>query len=316
MRIHRNLDALEPSHFRAPAVTLGVFDGVHEGHRTILGALAEAAARTGGEKVVVTFDRHPRALLTGDAPPTITSLEHRLVLFERAGIDAAVVLRFDARLAAMTAEEFLRDVLVGRIGARAIVLGADSHFGKDRVGSIAFLEERRERYGYELVSVPLLQAAAAGAEVVSSTAIRRAVREGRLADAARMLGRPPSLLGRVERGDARGRTIGFPTANLALHQELAPPRGVYVARVEVDLVRYRALVNIGVRPTFKTGELRELVEVHLLGFEGSLYGRVLEVELVRRLRDERRFASVDDLVAQLRRDRDAALEDLRPAATA
>src|SRR5438552_3805650 len=129
MRIHRDLNALKPEQFRAPAVTLGVFDGVHEGHRAIFRELEAAARRTGGEKVVVTFDRHPRAVITGEAPPAITSLEHRLVLFERAGIDAAVVLRFDGALAARTAEEFLRDVLVRGVGARAIVLGEDSHFG-------------------------------------------------------------------------------------------------------------------------------------------------------------------------------------------
>lgn len=308
MRIHRDLDALRPALFRAPAVTLGVFDGVHVGHRAILGALAEAAARVGGETVVVTFDRHPRAVVSPEgAPPTITSLEHRLVLFERAGIDAVVVLRFDATLAALDAEAFLAEILVGRIGARAIVLGADAHFGRGRGGNLAFLEGRRARYGYELVVVGPV-GAGTGTEQVSSTAIRRAVREGRLEDAARMLGRPFALLGRVERGDERGRTLGFPTANLALHHEITPPRGVYVAQVEVDRVRYRALVNFGVRPTFG-GEALPIAEVHLLGFEGDLYGRVLEVELLRRLRDERRFVSVEELKTQIRADRDAALAD-------
>ncbi len=309
MRIHRDLVALTPASFRAPAVTLGVFDGVHEGHRAILRALADAAARTGGETVVVTFDRHPRAVIAGEAPPAITSLEHRLVLFERAGLDATVVLRFDEALAARSADEFLSEILVGKIGARAIVLGADSHFGRGRQGNIAFLRERAARSGFELVAVPLL-AAGEAAPTVSSTAIRAAVREGRLDDAARMLGRPVSVLGRVQRGDGRGRTIGFPTANLSLHHELTPPRGVYVARLEIDGVRYRALVNIGVRPTFKDGQpgpLQELTEVHLLGFDGPLYGRVLEVEILARLRDERRFPSADALVAQIRADREPAL---------
>jgi riboflavin kinase/FMN adenylyltransferase len=311
MRIHRDLDGLSSERFRAPAVTVGVFDGVHRGHMAILDELRRAAARAGGESVVLTFDVHPRRLLSGEAPPTITSLEHRLVLFERAGVDAAVVLRFDRALAALSAEEFLREVLVGRIGMKALVLGADAHFGRGREGNIAFLDARKEALGFTLVSVALLPAASEGEEAVSSTAIRRAVREGRLADAARMLGRPPALLGRVERGDGRGRTIGFPTANLALHQELTPPRGVYVASVLLDGVRYRALVNIGVRPTFNaagaSGPPRESVEAHLLGFEGDLYGRVLEVELLARLRDERRFPSKEALVAQIRADREAAL---------
>jgi riboflavin kinase/FMN adenylyltransferase len=306
LRIYREVKALRPDEFRSPAVTLGVFDGVHLGHRAIFDALARAAERTGGEKVVVTFDRHPRAVVAREAPPTLTSLEHRLALFERAGIDAAVILRFDEALASVSAEDFLRDILLGGIGARAIVLGSDAHFGRGRAGNIAFLEEQRPRYGYDLIPVQLLPGASG--DTASSTATRRAVQEGRLEDAARLLGRSFAILGRVERGDERGRKLGFPTANLALHHEVTPPRGVYVGRVEVDGVRYRALVNIGVRPTF-AGASEEKVEAHLLGFEGNLYGRVLEVELLRRLRDERKFASVDELIAQIRADREAALAD-------
>lgn len=320
MRIFRDLDALSPERFRAPALTIGVFDGVHRGHRLILRELHAAAARLSGEAVIVTFDRHPRLTLTGAAPPAITSLEHRLVLFERAGVAATVVLRFDEALARLPAEAFLADILIGRIGARAIVLGADGHFGRGREGTIAFLEERRARYGFELVAVPLVRADA-GPATISSTAIRAAIAEGRLAEAADMLGRPVALLGRVERGLERGRKLGFPTANLALHHEVCPPRGVYAAQVEVDGVRYRTLVNIGVRPTFSgeggrgtarpsspaDEEERLTVEAHLLGFEGTLYGRVLEVEFLERLRDERRFESAEALVAQIRADRAAAL---------
>jgi len=308
MRIHRDLETLTPARFRAPALTLGVFDGVHRGHLAIFEECKRAALAVGGESVVVTFDRHPRVLLSGVGPPMITSLEHRLVLFERAGIDAAVVLRFDAALAALSAEAFLDDVLLGRIGARAIVLGADAHFGAGRRGDVAFLEAAQAGRGFRLVSVPLVPT---GDVTVSSTAIRRAVQEGRLDDAARMLGRPVALLGRVERGHQRGRTIGFPTANLALHQELTPPRGVYVSEVLIDDVRHRALVNIGVRPTFtadgKEGPPRESFEVHVTAFEGDLYGRVLEVSLLARLRDERRFSGVAELKAQIARDREAAL---------
>lgn len=307
MKIFRGHTGLSPDRFHAPAVTIGVFDGVHRAHRLIIDELRAAARRQGGEAVVVTFDRHPRLTLTGSAPPTITSLEHRLVLFERAAVDATVILAFDRELAAMSARRFLDEILIGRIGARAIVLGADSHFGRGREGSIAFLEAERAKHGYELVSVPLLAMGGTSGEIVSSTAIRRAIAEGRLDDAAAMLGRPVSLLGRVERGDERGRKLGFPTANLSLHHEVCPRRGVYAASVEIDGVRYRALVNIGVRPTFESGAPKELVEVHLLAFEGNLYGRVLDVEFIRRLRDERKFASPDELVAQIRADREAAL---------
>jgi len=308
MRTYRGLEGVTQAAFRDPAVTIGVFDGVHRGHQAVLQALREEAAREGGESVVITFDTHPRGVLTGAPPPLLTSLEHRLELFERAGIDATIVLHFDERLADVTAEAFVRDVIVGRIGARAVVLGADSHFGRGREGNVAFLEREKPRYGFRLRAVPLLpdEAAPGGAEHVSSTAIRRAISEGRLDDAARMLGRPPALLGRVVPGDGRGRSIGFPTANLEPLHDVRPPRGVYLALVPLACAVHRALVNVGVRPTFD-GPPREVIEVHILGFSGDLYGRTLKVRFLRKLRDERRFPSVPALVAQIERDRADAL---------
>lgn len=308
MRIYRDLSRLSPAQFRRPAVTLGVFDGVHRGHVRLFGQLRAAAERQGGETVVVTFDRHPRAVLTDEAPPTITSLEHRLVLFERAGVDAAVVLHFDRELAAVTGESFVRDVLVGRIGSRVVVLGEDAHFGAKRSGSIELLRQLSGPLGYEAEAVSLLEADSVEVPV-SSTAIRRAILAGRLDEARLMLGRPVSLLGRVARGDARGRTLGFPTANLELHQEICPPRGVYAGNTEIDGVVYPTMQNVGRRPTFKEGVAgtRDSVEVHLLGFEGDLYGRVLDVRFLRRLRGEQRFPSAGALRAQLERDREAAL---------
>jgi riboflavin kinase/FMN adenylyltransferase len=277
----------------------------------LLRELARAAQRAGGETVVVTFHSHPRAVVTGQAPPTITSLEHRLVLFERAGIDHAVVLTFNRMLKEMPAEVFLRQILCAGIGVHTIVLGADAHFGRGREGNLALLEKFRPELGFELVGVDLASAEGAPGVVISSTEIREAILEGALDRAAGMLGRSVSLLGRVVRGEARGRTIGFPTANLELHQEICPPRGVYAGQVEVDGELYKTMQNIGVRPTFTEsgapeGE-REILEVHLIGFEGNLYGRVLDVQFFRRLRDERRFESVDELKAQLALDREAAL---------
>jgi riboflavin kinase/FMN adenylyltransferase len=306
MRIHRGLADVSPERFRRPVVTIGVFDGVHRGHARVLEVL-RAEAR-GGDAVAITFDTHPRAVLEGRAPPRLTSLDHRLLLLARAGVDATIVLHFDERLAEVGAEEFLTAIVIGRIGARSVVLGADSHFGRGREGNVAFLERVKGRLGLDLRAVPLV--VDEKGETVSSTAIRRAVLEGRLEDAARMLGRPVSVLGRVVEGDRRGRTLGFPTANLDLVQEIAPPRGVYLALVPLAGEARRALVNRGVRPTVERGAAlpQETFEVHILGFEGDLYGRSLEVFFVRKLRDERRFPSLDALVAAIERDRAEALE--------
>jgi riboflavin kinase/FMN adenylyltransferase len=314
MRNVRDLHHLPAGSLKRPAVTLGVFDGVHRGHRRVFAELASVAERLGGERVVVTFDRHPRAALGQAAPPLITSLDHRLALFEKSGIDAAVVLRFDAELARLGAEDFVRDLLVGRIGARAIVLGRDAHFGRGRGGDVTLLERLSGPLGFELCAVDLLAAGSAGEAAVSSTAIRAAIRAGRLDEARAMLGRPVSLLGRVVRGDARGRLLGFPTANLDLCQELTPPRGVYAGEVEVDGVVFPTMQNLGLRPTVcGAGDgAAERLEVHLLGFDADLYGRVLEVAMLRRLRDEVRFPSLADLEAQLARDRDQALGIARP----
>jgi riboflavin kinase/FMN adenylyltransferase len=310
VRVVRGRSALTPGQFQNAAVTLGVFDGVHLGHRRLLDRLKTAARAQDGEAVVVTFDRHPRGVVGSGAPPTITSLEHRLVLFEREAIDGVLVLNFDKTLASVPADTFVREILCAGLGARTIVLGEDAHFGRGRAGNLTLLAELSHELGYVLEPVSLLEAnppeGAVAELVISSTAIRQAIAAGRLADAQTMLGRPVSLLGRVIRGQARGRTLGFPTANLDLHQEITPPRGVYAGEVEVDRVIYPTMQNLGIVPTFDGGA-KERLEVHLIGFRGDLYGRVLDVRFLRKLREERKFSGIDELKAQLQLDRTAAL---------
>jgi riboflavin kinase/FMN adenylyltransferase len=307
MRTFEGVESFDRDALRRPALTLGVFDGVHRGHLEIFAALRRLADSIGGPAVVVTFRNHPEMVLRGEDPPFLTSLEHRLVLFERAEMDAAVLLRFDERLARLEPEPFVRDVLVGRLGARGVVLGYDQRFGRARRGGLETLQALAPELGLEVRSVSGVQHAG---EPVSSTRIRAAIGAGALRDAEAMLGRPVSVLGTVVRGDGRGRRLGFPTANLDLHQEVVPPRGVYATRALLDGVTHDSLTNIGLRPTFHGGGAGgETVETHLLGFpDRDLYGGTMEVFFLGKLRDERKFDSIDALVRQIGADRDEAHE--------
>jgi riboflavin kinase/FMN adenylyltransferase len=287
----------------APAgavVSIGVFDGVHLGHQAILRRNLASARALGAESAVVTFRRHPKEILLGHAPKTLTSLQHRIELFERAGVEHAVVLRFTPELRSLSAEEFVRRVAVLGLGVRRFVLGFDSKFGRNREGT----PERLRELGFDVEVVPEV---VVGGRAVSSTAIREAVELGDLALAARMLGRSVSVLGKVVRGNQLGRQIGFPTANLDLHHELHPPPGVYavkVVRVGADRARREQLgvCNIGYRPTVGGAAKEPLVEVHVLDFEGDLYGEHLELAFAGLLRSEKRFPDLAALKEQIARD--------------
>lgn len=301
MRVVDGAARLVRGEFRAPVVTLGVFDGVHRGHRRLLDRAREIAASIGGEVVVVTFHVHPRAVTTGKAPPLVTSLPHRLLLLERAGVDATVVLHFDEALRDLSAEDFVEEILVARIGVRALVLGHDSHFGKDRRGDFELASRLLAPRGIPVERVEPVRMP--DGRIVSSSEIRSAVARHELALSEDLLGRPPALFGTVVRGDGRGRTLGFPTANLDLGGELRPSRGVYGASLAIDGRTWPAVVNIGGRPTFHPeGDAADTVEVHVIGFSGDLYGRSLEVRMFGRLRDERRFSGAEELRAQIARD--------------
>jgi riboflavin kinase/FMN adenylyltransferase len=295
---------------RGAVVSIGMFDGVHLGHQAILAANVARARALEAVPTVVTFRRHPKHLLLGRAPKTLTTLEHRLELFSRAGIEHALVLPFDAELRALGAAEFVRAIALEGLGARAFVLGFDSKFGRDREGTPEFL--RTLGMDVEVAPKVVVQG-----RPVSSTAIREAVELGDLAAAAAMLGRRVSVFGRVVHGASLGQRIGFPTANLNLRQGLHPPPGVYACRVHrvgVGGARtpHAGVANIGFRPTVAPEPPRRpQVEVHLLDFQGDLYGERIELEFVAHLRGERRFAGVDELAAQIARDVAIARERLQ-----
>jgi len=293
-----------------PVATIGMFDGVHLGHKKIIDTIRHYALEKKGESVVITFDRHPKNITENRPPSFLTSLQHRLTLFERLGVDLAVVLTFDQKLAQMTAEDFIHEILVCWLGAKCIVLGFNCHFGKGRRGNITLVRKLADKYGFEVYECPPILYRG---HVISSTAIREAILKGALEKAEGMLGRPVSIMGTVVKKSGRGKTLGYPTANLNLHHEVRPPRGVYGTRVHWGGQDYLALTNIGLRPTFArepfTSEDETLeIEVHILYFQESLYGKDMEVQFLFKIRDELSFKTADELKAQIERDKEMLLQ--------
>ncbi|GAB4259461.1 bifunctional riboflavin kinase/FAD synthetase [Deferrisoma sp.] len=289
---------LAPGTLGGSVVTIGNFDGVHLGHRELIGRVVARAGELGAASVVYTFHPHPlRVLNPAYCPPLLTSFEDRVARIEELGVDVLVWARFDREYAAQDPTDFVRRTLVDALGAREIWVGPDFGFGRERRGSIALLEEEGRRAGFRVRVLPqfLLDG-----EVVSSTRIRRAVQSADFETAARLLGRPYTLHGPVIHGAARGRRLGFPTANVLPREECLPPAGVYAAWAETPSGTYGAAVNIGPNPTF--GASASGVEAYLLDFSGDLYGVELRIQPVVRIRGEIAFRSVDDLVAHIRSD--------------
>lgn len=323
MRILRSLDEALTAGLRRPVVTLGVFDGVHIGHRLVLDHVVALARERAGDAVVVTFATHPRAVIRGEAPKLITSLPHRLRIFGQLGITAALVLEFDDALRRMPARTFAARVFGEVLRAELVLLGYNNRFGRGGEGDIDVLREAGRECGFEARPVAEVRL---GGDAVSSTSIRGLILEGEVERASLMLGRPFSVLGTVVAGEGLGRRLGYPTANLDLRHEVRPPAGVYGCEVDVDGRRSFGLLNIGVRPTVSgKGESRagdawevrdhdERVEVHLLDAPADdLYGKDLEVVFLRRLRPERKFPSLEALTAAIRADEAAFREWLAGA---
>jgi len=294
-------------------VTVGAFDGLHRGHQAVLDLVVQRAQAGGRAAVLVTFEPHPAAVVRpGSAPRRLTTGFERQEVLAQAGLDYALFLRFDREMAAWSPERFVREVLLERCHCRELVIGPDHAFGRDRQGSEATLRRLGAEAGF---SVDVVRPVEVDGGPVSSTRIRRLVEEGRLAEAARCLGRPYSVSGVVRRGAARGRSLGVPTANLAVPDgKQLPPDGVYAVRVEWGGGVAGGMLNQGARPTF--GEGGRLLEAHLFGVDADLYGRALRVTWVARLRDGRRFDSMEALRAQLGRDRQDALAALAAAPAA
>jgi riboflavin kinase/FMN adenylyltransferase len=299
---------------RQPIVTVGNFDGLHVGHRAIMDTVVARARASSGTAVVYTFDPHPiRILRPAQAPRLLTTHEQKVELLEQTGIDVLIVEKFDAEFAAISAERFIREILFARIRPIAVYVGYDFHFGRDREGSMKLLTELGPRLGFSVTIIP--EVTMEGSDV-NSTRIRKLLVESHVEEAGRMLGRAYSIRGRIVQGDRRGRTLGFPTANLDSENEILPAAGVYAGRfLFIDDgnpergVELPAVMNVGTRPTF-AGDGRMQAEAHLIDFKGDVYGRRVEMSFLARLRDERRFAGVDALREQIAADVGAAREIL------
>ncbi len=284
--------------------TIGFFDGVHSGHRRVLYELVSEAEEQEVEAVVMTFDRAPRETVEGRRLRCITSLEHRLKLFAKLGVDAVVVITFTSEIASLSAREFAARVLKDAMSVRKLILGFDGHFGKDRRGGAELCRD---------MGIPArrVEPVKIEGEVVSSTAIRRAITEGDLMRAAQLLGRPCSVIGVVVHGDSMGTDIGYPTANLDTGDELLPKEGVYAGRAFFEGNIFAAAVSIGRRATVHGSDAEKVVvEVYLLDEKFDLYGEEMEVQFLAFLRDQVNFVRIDDLKAQIERDVERSREIL------
>lgn len=313
MRIFRDLGSIDPAGFgEGSVVAIGKFDGVHLGHRAILDRVGEAAGSHGLASAVFTFTNNPLSqLMPESCPSPLMSPEQRLEQFEAAGLDVCAMVDFDAALAAMPADEFIAEILVERLRARRVCLGGDFRFGHLGVGDADLLRARGAEHGFAVEVVDWVTVPGFGQ--VSSSRIREAVLAGEIEAAAAMLGRPPAVRGEVVRGDARGRELGFPTANLGGRVEgLVPLDGVYAGWAEVPGGVHPAAISVGNNPTF-TPDGQSRVEPYLLDFEGDLYGLPIEVRFISRLRGMERFDSIDALVEQMRADVDEARSLLESA---
>ena len=297
-------------------VTIGAYDGVHLGHQAVIGAVRARAATLGTVSAVVTFDRHPAMVVRPEsAPKLLTDLPQRLELLASTGIDYTLVIHFDADRAAESAEDFVREVLVDCLQARAVVVGHDFHFGRDRGGSVPLLQRMGAELGFDVLGIMLVAGGDAN-EVVSSTRVRSLLGAGDVAAAALLLGRAYEVRGVVQDGDKRGRELGFPTANVAVPDDiLLPADGIYAGWYErPGGIVHPAALSVGRRPTFYEVAHASLLEAYLLDFEGDLYGEPAKVSFVARLRGEAKFDSVDALVAQMSADVDDARRALSPDA--
>jgi riboflavin kinase/FMN adenylyltransferase len=293
------LDGGVPDHLKGSILALGNFDGFHLGHQAVVNRAIQRAFHERRPAIVATFDPHPVKFFKPDVPPfRLSTLDQREALFAHVGADAMLVFEFNAVLAATDAEAFVRDVLAGRIGAAGVITGDDFTFGKGRTGDVALLKSLGEQHGVgaEAVAQVLLDG-----ERISSGRIREALIAGDSGTATHMLSRPYTIAGVVQRGDARGRELGYPTANLELEDYQRPKYGIYAVRVTLDDgSEHPGVASLGIRPTFEPPQ--ELLEAYIFDFDGDLYGRTIEVALHAYIREEKKFESVDALVAQMKDD--------------
>ena len=302
MQIIRNIQNLKPHH-QGCVATIGNFDGVHLGHQAVLGQLAEKADELCLPLTVVTFEPQPQEVFRPEqAPPRLTRFREKVQALRRYAVDRVLVLKFNKAFSQQSPDDFIQNLLVSGLGVKYLVIGDDFRFGKDRAGDFAMLQAAGREHGFEVVNMHTF---ALDDERVSSTRVRSALGEGDLNEAEKLLGRIYRMSGRVAHGDKKGRTIGFPTANIHLHRIATPLRGVFAVELfGLEGEPLPGVANLGTRPT--VGGMKTLLEVHLFDFEGDIYGKHVHVDFLHKLRDERRFDSFDDLKTQILSDAEQA----------
>ena len=290
---------------KGSVVTIGVFDGLHIGHRTIIKKVVAEAKKSGLSSVLITFDPHPaKVLRPRHDTPSLISLKHRIRLIEELGIDSLLVIKFTGSFSRMSPEKFVKNVLVNRLRVKQLFVGENFYFGAKAGTGVAYLKDIAKRHDFDVTAISAVKA---DGHIVSSSLIRKFIREGRLRQAERLLGRPVSVLGTIVKGSGIARGLGCPTANINPHHEAIPPRGVYAVRTRFGNKNLRGILNIGFRPTFYASRDEEpTIEVHLFSFKGNIYSRDIEVRFVRKIRDERKFASRAKLIKQIERDMESA----------
>ncbi len=309
MELIENIDQIKHP-FKNAVVTIGNFDGVHKGHQSLLGQIIEKADQINGTSVAMTFEPHPLKALGIKTPPLITRIDQKIELIKKSCIDILLCLPFDRKFADITAMDFIEKLLVNKIGMKAIIIGADYSFGKNRAGNIEMLKSEGKRLGFETIVCPWINDTGHIKERISSTRIRDIVMDGNVDQALKYLGRYYQIRGKVIKGRERGGSqLGFPTANIKLHDELCPKIGVYAVTVETEKGNFPGVANIGFSPTF--GDQMFTIEVHILDFDNDLYDTRIRVNMVERLRDEQKFSSIKELSKQIKTDIQIARDILK-----
>ena len=309
MKIINSIEKLTKPYKNA-VLTIGNFDGVHVGHQTLFKEVKEKARAINGTSLAITFEPHPiRVLKQNGHPPLITLYEQKAELISNLGLDVLICIPFTRQFASMSAKEFVEDLLVKRIGMKAIILGKDYTFGKNREGNLEFLKSCAKRLDFEIIVGDWVPISADTSDRISSTKIRELVMAGKITEAQKLLGRHYQIRGMVETGrDRGGKLLGFPTANIRLKDELCPKIGVYAVTVECLNKTYKGVANIGYSPTFDDQVFT--VEVHILDFDEDIYGQKIRVNFVERIRDEVKFSGVTELIDQIKKDVEIAKNKL------
>jgi riboflavin kinase/FMN adenylyltransferase len=309
MELIQNIDQIEKPYKNA-VITIGNFDGVHIGHQTLFHEVIEKAESLGGTSIVMTFEPHPiRVLKQNKQPVLITLHEQKVELIESSGIDVLICIPFTKDFAAISAKDFVEDVLLTRVGMKAIVVGEDYTFGKNREGDLDLLQALSKNFGFEVIVAHWIKTSKGKDGRISSTKTRELIMEGKVDEAQKLLGRYYQMRGIVTTGFNRGeKLLGFPTANINLHDELCPKTGIYAVTVECGNELYKGVANIGYSPTFEDKGFA--VEVHILDFNENIYGRKIRINFVKHIRDEIKFSDISDLVDQIKKDIVTACEIL------